>query len=494
MPHSSTTNLPSPEWDNRPITVLGLSRSGISVADYVLRHGGQVFLSDVLPATPTNAAQRESLEALGCLLEMGGHSKQVYTHAPQVVISPGILPSNPVVNQLKVSGLEVISEVELAYRENKSRGEQKAKWIGITGTNGKTTTTTLLANTLQSAGKNAPACGNIGYPVMTCLNDRRENYLPPEALVVELSSFQLAFSPTLTADIAVFLNLTPDHLNWHGSIEAYTRAKLRLFTGKQSPQWAILNADDPLSETIIQHTQAHVFVFSRNPATSPVFQQQKNRISVQANGMIVLEIESQPPVDLFPVQKLHVLGEHNQDNVMAAIAAAHLSGVSKEQIIDSCLAFKGVEHRLERVEGPIEGPSFYNDSKATNTDAAISALQAFGDRKVIIIAGGRGKNEPLERFVKAVQSHAQAVVLIGEEKERFAEAFKQGGFTSFYPADNLEEAVKKAITLSQGEPILFSPACASFDHYKNFEERGEAFKRFVYNIKSNADKIHTHQT
>ncbi len=491
---------PATSWKDRPLTILGLSKSGLSVAEYVLAYGGRVFLSEVLPATPGNESQRKAFKALGGILEMGGHTKQVYTHSPQVVVSPGIPPSSPVINQLKISGLEVISEVEFAYRENAKRESHRAQWIAITGTNGKTTTTTLLSEILQASGNVAPACGNIGLPVITCINETQPGYESPDILVAELSSFQLEFSPTLTADIAVFLNLAPDHLNWHGSLESYTRAKLRLFTGAQSPKWVVFNAEDPLAETLVQHTTANLFAFSRNPdPSSNKAKAYENRIYVRADGMIVLEPSGKQPVSYFNVADLSVKGVHNQDNMMAAMASAYLSGVSKEQIIATCLNFSGVEHRLEKVtviktdqtdllKG--EGVAFYNDSKATNTDATVSALQAFGNDPVILIAGGRDKNEPLERLTEAIDAHASSVILIGEAQVRFGDALREKGVgAELYCSKTLEKAVEKAFSLScasgasTGNPILFSPACASFDLYKNFEERGQAFKRFVYNIK-----------
>lgn len=484
---SQKTDIISKGWKERSLTVLGLSKSGIAISDYVLRHGGQVFLSEVLPATPANEAQRHSLETLGAELEMGGHTKQVYTHSDQVVVSPGIPPSSPVINQLKITGREVISEVELAYRENKAT--HQAQWIGITGTNGKTTTTTLLAKILQASGKNAPACGNIGLPVMTCLNDALPDFSKPDVLVTELSSFQLEFSPTLTADMAIFLNLAPDHLNWHGSLEAYKRAKLRLFVGEQSPKWIVMNGDDPFSESIARHTTAKIIGFFRASKNSKKRDGYENRIYVKADGMIVLELADQAPIEYFNVNELKVIGVHNQDNVMAAIATAHLAGVSPEIIRLTCLAFVGVEHRLEQVlsldteKGAIR---FYNDSKATNTDAVISALRAFETEKVILIAGGRDKSEDLTALTEAIKSRAEKVVLIGEAQKRFAEALGEKGFSEIYFSDSLEAGVKQAFSLSTasfGESILFSPACASFDLYKNFEERGQAFKDFVYNIK-----------
>jgi UDP-N-acetylmuramoylalanine--D-glutamate ligase len=241
-------------WNEKKITVLGLSRSGAAVSRYVAGRGGHVFLSETTPASPQNETLRNELKALGVEIEMGGHSKQCFTHADLVVVSPGIPPSNEVLEQLRLSGKEVISEVEFAYRQ-----AEGIPLIGITGTNGKSTTTTLISWILTHAGLSAPACGNIGLPITDVIHTHRPDYL-----VAELSSFQLEFSPTLKTKTSVFTNFKPDHLDWHGSIEAYQEAKLKLFSGAQSPEWSVILADDPVSQRIASKTQGNILWFSRD--------------------------------------------------------------------------------------------------------------------------------------------------------------------------------------------------------------------------------------
>lgn len=463
----------TPTWAGKNITVLGLSRSGAAVARYVASRGGHVFLSETAPASPANEALREELAAMGVEIEMGGHSRKCFDHANQVVASPGIPPHSQVIEQLRLSEKEVISEVEFAYREAQTLNPSPPM-VGITGTNGKSTTTTLIAWILNQSGLNAPACGNIGVPVTDVLHRQK-----PDVLVTELSSFQLEFSPTLKAKVAVFTNFKPDHLDWHGSIEAYQEAKLKLFSGKNSPAWSVVLADDPVSQKIAARTQGQVLWFSRDAHLVAGY---ANKAYLDESHYFILELEGEAPMRLFSAESLHLIGDHNYENVLAGLSAAYLMGVDTDAIIRACLQFEGLEHRLEPVD-TLGNVTFYNDSKATNTDAAISALRAFKNRKVILLAGGYDKMTPLDDFVTAVQAHARSVILIGQARERFAQALEAGGYHAIEFADSLDQAVSKGFHLSNGEPVLFSPACASFDMYKNFEERGRAFKESVASLK-----------
>lgn len=462
------------EWNGKPLTVLGLSRSGAAVARYVAKRGGNVFLSETVPASPQNEALRDELTGLGVEVEMGGHSKQCFTHAELVVVSPGIPPSSEAIEQLRLSGKEVISEVEFAYRQAPG-----IPFVGITGTNGKSTTTTLVSWILTQAGKNAPACGNIGVPITDVINEQRPDYL-----VAELSSFQLEFSPTLTTKVSIFTNFKPDHLDWHGSLEAYQEAKLKLFSGEQSPEWAVVLADDPVSQSIASRTKGQILWFSRD---QHLVAQYENKAYLDEAQNFVIQRKGQAPVKLFSVDSLQLIGDHNYENVLASAATAFLLGIPVDVIAKACQQFEGLEHRLEKVDTLGDKQViFYNDSKATNTDAAISALRAFKNRKVVLIAGGYDKMTPLDDFVTAVQANAKSVILLGAAKERFAQALEAGGYHAVDFAEDLDAAIGKAYHLSNGEPVLFSPACSSFDMFKNFEERGKAFKMGVSALKANA--------
>ncbi|MBY0449283.1 MAG: UDP-N-acetylmuramoyl-L-alanine--D-glutamate ligase [Cyanobacteria bacterium] len=477
-------------WQNQRITILGLSKSGSAVARYVLSRGGEVFLSEVMPATPGNASARETLSELGCHIEMGGHSKQCYDFAPTVVVSPGIPPSSEIIHQLKLSGLSVISEVEFAYRESQKH-QPPVPWVGVTGTNGKTTTTSLIAEIFQHAGYKAPACGNIGLPVADVLNiePKADSFSEalPDVLIAELSSYQLEFSPTLTAKIAVFLNLTPDHLDWHGSFDAYERAKAKLFTGTQTPEMLILRAQDPVAlKWLAQNPQkSSVWGFGLSRTDCEAF---LNKAYLDSDGWIALEPMEKSPIQLFKATALNIIGDHNIENVLASVAAAWAFGISADVIRDACLAFKAVAHRLEFVGARLtpQGGNirYYNDSKATNPEATISALRSFPSDtgSVVLIAGGRDKMGPLNDFVREVQENVTSVVLLGEATDRFKVALKDAGYSAVYRATDLSDAVEQASDLVKSGVVLFSPACASFDMFANFEQRGDAFKDIVNKI------------
>ncbi len=465
----ATTSQRGTDWTGRNLTILGLSKSGAAVARYVQKRGGNCFLSETLPATPTNELLRKELQSIGVEIEMGGHTKKCFTHSDLVVVSPGIPPSSPIMAQLRLSGIDIISEVELAYRET------DVPMIGITGTNGKTTTTTLISAILNDAGYAAPTCGNIGRPVIAVLDEEPKL----DYLVAELSSYQLAFSPTLKAKIAVFTNFTPDHLDWHGSLEAYFRAKLVLFSGEQSPEWSVILEDGSYCSRVETYTRNKVFRFARNAQTVQSFHYKSTLNDDQAFCLSGdFKGYSEP---LFAASELKLIGQHNYENVLAAVSVAALLGLDPASVKKTCLNFRGVEHRLEPV-ATVSGSVFYNDSKATNPEAAISALRAFPDDPVVLIAGGRDKNGPLEDFVSDIKRYAKTVVLLGEAKERFKAALIQSGYQDVLEVGSLEEAVRLAYQKASGGPVLFSPACASFDMFKNFEERGQAFKQCVHQL------------
>lgn len=477
------------DWTGKTITVLGLSRSGAAVARYVARRGGNVFLSETAPASPQNEELRRELEALGVTVEMGGHGRQCFSHADLVVTSPGIPPSGGVLEQLLMSGKTILSEVEFAWREISHAPPSGVPLIGITGTNGKSTTTTLISWILTEAGWNAPACGNIGVPITDVIAEFTPGQgveRPLDRLVVELSSFQLEFSPTLKPAVAILTNFKPDHLDWHGGLDAYREAKLKLFSGARSPNWSILPADDPIGALAAARTEGDVLWFSRHAASVA---DRAHKVYMDADRFFVLEARGEAPIRLFRSEELAIIGDHNEENVLASVAAAWLAGVDSAAIRRTCLSFQGLEHRLERLEpvGPRE-VLFYNDSKATNTDAAISALRAFKTHPIILIAGGYDKMTSLDEFVAEVRRHARSVILIGAAKERFARALAEDGYDAVMFAPDLEAAVSQALHLSEtgdkdasgrGAPVLFSPACSSFDMFRNFEERGRAFKAAV---------------
>jgi UDP-N-acetylmuramoylalanine--D-glutamate ligase len=465
-----------------PLTILGLSKSGVAVARYAQQHGWACLLSDTQPATAQNAAWRDELTALGVTLEMGGHGAACFHHADTVVASPGIPPHAPVMQQLILTGKTILSEPEWAWQQFANR-PQPPRLVGITGTNGKTTTTTLLSAIFTAAGHYAPACGNIGLPLASLLDASPA----PEVLVAELSSYQLHWSRQLRAEAAIFLNLTPDHLDWHGAMGAYEAAKARLFTAAQSPHWAILNARDPASHRYAQASDAQIVWFS-NDAQVPLPGLGSYGARFTCDHNLAFSAPDGTGWTLGHRDTLKLRGRHNIDNVLAAASAAWVMGVPPDVIRTACQAFSGVEHRLEHVCAwtlPDERTlHFWNDSKATNPEAAICALEAFDEEtpaSVVLVAGGRDKHGPLDAFSQVVQRRAAAAILFGEAQQRFAEALRP--VVPVCQCNTLDEAlalaIDEALHTSRVGHVLFSPACASFDQYDNFEARGRAFKALV---------------
>jgi UDP-N-acetylmuramoylalanine--D-glutamate ligase len=454
------------DWRGKQVTILGLSKSGFAAARYLAQHGAQCFLSETMPATAQNEAMRQALQELGIEFEMGGHTQTCFTHGEYVILSPGIPPGSPVVQQLLLSGKTLISEVELAGMQT------QIPLIGITGTNGKTTTTSLISAILEASGLKAPVCGNIGIPVIDTI-ETQSDYL-----VAELSSYQIEFSPNLTPKIAIFTNFTPDHLDWHGSLEAYKRSKFKLFQPNpegKSPEWIILNAKDKACQELAPTCKSPILWFSTD---IELLQGVETGLGM-VNGFVCMKQSGQWLDPLFSIENRQLVGDHNVENILAATAAAILLNIAPASIQKAVDSFHAVSHRLERVKafGELQ---YYNDSKATNPEAAICALQAFSPQKVVLIAGGRDKMGPLADFVLAVRQAAVHVVLIGEASARFKHALEEDGYTAISQAASLKEAIVLATERATiNTPILFSPACASFDIFKNYEERGAYFKTAV---------------
>ena len=444
------------KWVNKDVTVLGLSKSGISAAKYLASKGANCTISEMREQTPQDDAQIVELNSLGIEVEMGGHSEEVIKNSYLIVRSPGIPPRASVFALIKEHNIDMISEIELAYLESLS------PFIAITGTNGKTTTTKLVSEILTAAGYEAPPCGNIGVPP-TSLLDKKIDYF-----VAEVSSFQIDTSKNFKPQIACYINYTPDHIDWHGNEEEYFKAKASLFKAAKAPTWAVLNACDERIAALGQNTTSVVYYFGREYTNAPCVFQRDNKIVYKQNGVC------QDVVDL---SQIKLFGDHNYQNIMAAVAIAKVIGIDNSVLSSVISDFTPPEHRIEYV-ATIDGIKFYNDSKATNCDSTICALKAFKDEKIVLIAGGKDKGTDLSEFVQEVKAHAASVVLIGQATERFNEALVTGGHQNIHLASSLEEAIDKSFDLKQG-PVLLSPACASFDMFKNYEVRGQVFKDYV---------------
>lgn len=429
------------------VLVLGLSKSGIAAAKFLNRHGYDVYITE----SKKIDADKE-LENLGIKIETGGHSLTFVEGAEFAVTSPGIPPHSIIIELLRLKNIPVISELELAYRMSET------PFVAITGTNGKTTTTALTAHIFEKKF-NAKACGNIGQPPCDLADDKLDYY------ICEMSSYQIAMSPTLTPFISVWTNFTPDHIDWHQGIENYFAAKAKIFKSPQAPKFSVLNAkDEKLKDFDAEGT---IFWFGERRGANSCYVNGSEFI-YEKDGVIefVMSVEDCP-----------LVGEHNYQNVECAIICAKLAGIENETIISAIREFKSPEHRLEFVAEK-NGTAFYNDSKATNPEAAIVAIKSFNDKNVVLIAGGRDKNTSLKEFCDEVKKHIKTVILIGEAAERFEKNLQNSGFENIIREETMQSAIDKSIELNP-DVVLLSPACASFDMFKSYEERGVVFKDYV---------------
>ena len=435
------------------ILVLGLSKSGISAAKLGINLGYDVYLTE--GKADVNELQVKELENLGIKVEFSGHSDEFIEGASLVITSPGIPPKSDIFKRIQKQDIPIISEVEFAYLNSDT------PFVAITGTNGKTTTTALVSHLLGKAF-DAPACGNIGLPPSSLVEDDND------FLVCEISSYQAQMTEEFKPYISCWTNFTPDHIDWHEGLENYFKAKAKIFLGKQAPEYAILNAqDEKLLEFSKQCKKSKVFLFDTEdfPNSSYI---KENAIWYKEDGVEekIIDLKDSP-----------LVGHHNYQNIMCGIICAKLCGMENEDILDGIKSFKAPEHRLEKVR-EMNGITFYNDSKATNPEASIVAIDSFSDVDVALILGGRDKNTDLTQMCESINKHIKTVLLIGEATERFEENLKKNGFNNIIKEETLESSIDKAISLKP-DVVLLSPACASFDMFKSYEHRGEVFKEYV---------------
>jgi len=449
------------KWFNVDVTILGLSLSGISAAKYLASQGANCIISEKREATSEDNDKILELEKLGIKVEMGGNKEETVLNSDVIITSPGIPLHSEVYKLIKSNKIETFGEIDLAYKET------NVPFIAITGTNGKTTTTKLISEILANSGLKAPACGNIGLPPTSLLEEKNLDYF-----VTEVSSYQIATNPSFKPQISVFINYTPDHIDWHGSEEEYFKAKADLFT-KKNPTWAVLNAMNFKIAYLKLDIDSNVYFFGREAEDKCVFIKE-NKILIKDKNKNIIEVIN--------LNEIALKGRHNLENIMSAIAVAHIAGIDAEIIKSTIKNFSPPEHRIEYVD-IIDGIEYYNDSKATNCDSTICALKAFEDNKIALIAGGRDKGTDLAEFCSEVNKHVNAVILIGEASDRFEAALIKSGFKNIHKKNTFEEAIDTAGELKP-EVVLLSPACASFDMFKNFEERGQKFKSYVRSKKT----------
>lgn len=443
------------DWKDKKVLILGLSVSGKAAARYLAKEGANVYITEMREEKPEDKAQIEELNALGIKIEMGGHSEEFLSNLYLAVTSPSVPLDSELYLRLKNSGVKIISEVSLAYLETEK------PFIAITGTNGKTTTTSLVSHILSTEYK-APACGNIGIPPCSLLDTELDYF------VCEMSSFQIVHSVPFKSKIACWTNYTPDHITWHGSVEKYFEAKAQLFIEPQTPEYAIFNAKDEKLLEFSKTCNSKVFLFD--------IEQEQNCSFIKDDAIYYIG-EDKKKEKIIDLKDSPLVGHHNYQNIMCGIIIAKIIGVSNEHIKSAIMSFKAPEHRLEKVR-EFNGITFYNDSKATNPEASIVAIDSFNNKNVVLIAGGRDKLTDLTEFCNSVKSHITTVELIGEATERFDTELRKNGFDNIIIEKTLESAIDKAIELKP-DVVLLSPACASFDMFKGYEERGTVFKDYV---------------
>ncbi|HEX3470229.1 MAG TPA: UDP-N-acetylmuramoyl-L-alanine--D-glutamate ligase [Silvibacterium sp.] len=446
------------ELKGKKVLVVGLGKSGLAAALFLRRRGAQVTVSDVRSA----AALAHDIPALldqGIMVEAGGHGLLTFRRQDLIVVSPGVPLDTPELVQVRNFGLPVIGELELAARF------LAGKTIAITGSNGKTTTTSLCGEILAAAHLHVQVGGNIGLPVIALVDQSREDGWS----VLEVSSFQLETTYQFHPNIAAILNVTPDHLDRHGNMENYVAAKERIFANQGSDDALILNADDDAASRAAARAKSQVFWFSRTRII-------RQGAFVREGAIYFRASEQSAPEFILKVGSIPLKGQHNVENVLAAICAARLAGVAPDAIRGAVEHFHAVEHRLEFVAS-LNGVDYYNDSKATNVDAALKAIAAFPSG-IHLILGGKDKNSDYRLMRPLIQERVKAIYTIGAAAEKIITHVE--GSAPIVNAGTLDIAVAKAAEAAQsGEIVLLAPACSSFDQFQNYEQRGQVFKDLV---------------
>jgi UDP-N-acetylmuramoylalanine--D-glutamate ligase len=450
------------ELAGKQVVVVGLARSGIAAAGFLVGRGARVVATDRRPAAELQA-EAVTLQEQGVGLELGGHREATFTGADLVVVSPGVPWEMPELRAARAAGVPVMAELELGFRH--IRGPVAA----VTGTKGKSTTTAALGAMLGEAGRDVRVGGNIGQAVTGLV----EGATDETVFVLEVSSFQLEGTDAFHPNVAVFLNLSADHLDRHASFEDYAAAKARIFANQTSDDWAVVNADDHGVWTRASQTRARLMPFRSAPASLD-----EPNSAFFKDGHACLRLDGHEEV-LYPISSVRLPGSHLLLDLLAAGTAARLMGAPTDAIARAVAKFEGVEHVLERV-AEISGVSFFNDSKATNVDAARKSLEAF-DRPVLAILGGRYKGGDFGDLRGVLARHGKAVMAIGEAQERVASAL--ASIVPVVLCDTLREAVERAFTAaSPGDVVLLAPGCSSFDMFADYAERGRAFKREVRSL------------
>lgn len=448
---------------NKQFLVVGMGKSGIAAAELLVMHQMKVVIFDENPDLNPKDVWEQS-QKLGMVpVVVGKLPEEIKNQIDICIMSPGVPTDLPVIQQLKQRNVLIWGEIELAYRFS------MGNLIGITGTNGKTTTTSLVGEIMQSHFESVKVVGNIGVPYTQMVSEMNEQTVT----VAEISSFQLETIDSFHPNVSAVLNIQPDHLNRHHTMENYIGAKERIFENQTEADCCVLNYDDLVTRMMSEKTKAKVCFFSSKQELEEGFFVREDWICRKSNGT------TEPYMN---IHDMNLVGMCNVENVMAAMAISTFVGVPKEQIIETIRNFKAVEHRIEFVAQK-KGVVYYNDSKATNPDAAIQGIRAM-NRPTILIGGGYDKGNDFDDWIEAFDSKVKLLILIGATAEKIAQTAKKHGMNQYCLAKSFEEAMELAIQKAkEGDAVLLSPACASWGMFPNYEERGKLFKSIVNQIK-----------
>ena len=447
-------------FSDKKVLVCGMARSGISVAELINDLGGTVTLQDL--KSRENLGDVKYLEDKGIVIYSGKNPDDIILDQDLIIISPGIPCDLPFIVEAEKNNIPVLSEVEISFRLC------KANVVAITGTNGKTTTTTLVGEMFKSVFPDTAVVGNIGIPFSSEVKRLNKD----DWAVAEISSFQMEKAYSFKPKISAVLNITPDHLNRHKTMETYIAMKERVFKNQDSNDYLILNYEDEVCRLMSKKANSRIMFFSSTHALEEGIYLENDNIIIKWKDLNEIVIN---------ISDLQILGLHNYENVMAAVGISVCAGISLEKIREVLKSFKGVEHRIEYVS-TVNGIDFYNDSKGTNPDASIRAVCAM-IKPTVLIAGGMRKGSEFDDFIKVFNNKIKAMVVLGETADKIAETAKKYGFTNTYKVGTLEEAVDKAYSLANtGDCVLLSPACASWDMFESYEQRGNLFKFRVYEL------------
>jgi UDP-N-acetylmuramoylalanine--D-glutamate ligase len=448
---------------NKNVLLVGLAKTGVSAIKKLNKLGANIIVNDIKSKDKLEGIIEE-IDNLDNIEYVLGHHLENIENIDLAIVSPGVPLDLPFIEKLKSAGIKIIGEVELAYKLSKN-----PIFIGITGTNGKTTTTSLVGEMFKKANKDTYIVGNIGNPVIDTVDLTNES----SYLVTELSSFQLESIEDFKPKVSTIINITEDHLNRHHTMENYINAKAEIFKNQDKTDFSILNYDDPIVRELAKNNNANVLYFS-------IKEEVKQGAYLDKNNNIVIKMDDKEIV-LMNKNELSLPGNHNLENAISAILMAYVLNIDINVIIDTLKTFKGVEHRLEFVTNK-DGIMFVNDSKGTNPDSTIKAITSY-EKPIVLIAGGYEKQSDFTEMIKYATKNVKALVLLGQTADKIAMTAKEYGITNILRVESMEEAVKKAYEIAEsGDVVLLSPACASWDMYPNFEARGLDFKENIYKL------------